>query len=456
MKLPADATIARFGFQDQAPDPFMVLDRNWHCAYINPIGAQQVGGDPQELVGRGAWELFPEAVGGPSWRAYERAMNQGESVLAEEYFVALRRWFEVRVYPIDIGIAVHFIDVTDRKQTEVALRESEERFRELGTHSRDVIWIVGVKPQRILYVSPALERTYRMNRAELYADPLAWKSRVHPEDRRRIYEAWDEACISGTFEAEYRVVRPDGSICWLSDLLTPVRDASGELITLSGVSRDVTEQKRLERAVMEVADRERRSLGADLHDGLGQELTGIALMIGALAQSFKQRGLQVSQEFAQLEMPIKHAIETCRAIAHGLSPLGYASGGLVGALQQLARLHSGRAGAPEVRFEAVSQAPLRLPPDALDQLFRITQEAVTNALRHARARRIDIRLAIEPAVVRLQIQDDGIGFAPKTARTGGMGLEILQFRSGLIGAHLSIGAGADGGILVSVECPQSP
>jgi PAS domain-containing protein len=94
VKLPADATLARFGFQDQAPDPFMVLDRNWHCTYINPIGAQQLGGVPQALVGRLIWELFPESVGGPSWRAYERAMNQGESVLAEEYFAALRRWFE--------------------------------------------------------------------------------------------------------------------------------------------------------------------------------------------------------------------------------------------------------------------------------------------------------------------------------------------------------------------------
>jgi PAS domain S-box-containing protein len=456
VNLPADTTLARFGFQDQAPDLFMVLDRNWRCAYINPIGAQQIGGVPEELIGREVREFFPEGVSGPTWRAYERAMNQGESVLAEEYFAALRRWFEVRVYPVDIGIAVHFVDVTDRKLTEVALRESEERFRELGTHSRDVIWIVALNPQRILYCSPALEPMWGMAPAELYADPLAWKPRVHPEDQRRINEAWDEACVSGTFEAEYRVVRPDGSIRWLSDLLTPVRNASGELISLSGVSRDVTEQKRLERAVMEVADRERRSLGADLHDGLGQELTGIALMIGALAQSSKKRGPHNSQEFAQLEAPIKHAIETCRAIAHGLSPLGYASGGLIGALQQLARLQADRAGAPAVRFKAETLAPLRLLPDALDQLFRIAQEGVSNALRHSRARRIDIRLAIEPALVRLQIQDDGIGLAPKTAGAPGMGLKILQYRSALIGARLSIGAGASGGTLVGVECPQPP
>jgi PAS domain S-box-containing protein len=456
VKSPADTTATRFGFLDQARDPFIVLDRNWRCAYINPIGAHQVGRPPEELIGQGIWDLFPEAVGGPTWRAYYRAVNHGESVLTEEYFAALGLWFEVRVYPIDIGIAVHFIDVTDRKRTEAALRESEERFRELGTHSHDVIWIVAVNPVRVLYVSPALERMWGMSPADLYADSSAWKPRVHPEDQQRIYEAWDEACTSGMFEAEYRIVRPDGSICWLSDLLTPARNALGEVIGLGGVSRDVTGRKRLERAVMESADRERRSLGADLHDGLGQELTGIALMIGALARSFKKRNLRAAQELARLEVPIRHAIETSRAIAHGLSPLGYASGGLVGALQEMARLHGERAGAPKVRFDAVTLAPLRLPPDALDHLFRIAQEAVTNARRHAKAQRIDIRLQIEPAVVRLQVQDDGVGFAPKAARATGMGLEILQFRSTLIGARLSISAGAGGGILVGIECPQPP
>jgi signal transduction histidine kinase len=205
---------------------------------------------------------------------------------------------------------------------------------------------------------------------------------------------------------------------------------------------------------MDVTDRERRSLGADLHDGLGQELTGAALMIGALAQSYRQRGLPASEELARLEVTIRRAIETCRAIAHGLSPLGYASAGLVGALQEMAHLQEDSGPAAEVRFEAVTLAPLRLPPEALDHLFRIAQEAVTNAQRHANARRIDIRLETKPAAVRLQIQDDGIGFAPGSAGAPGMGLEIMQFRAALIGARLSISVRESGGVLIGVDCPQ--
>jgi PAS domain S-box-containing protein len=456
VKLPADSTAARFGFLDQAPHPFMVIDHDWCYAYINPIGAQQVGKLPDELIGRRIWDLFPGAVGGPAWCACYRAMDHRESVLAEEYYAAPGLWYEVCAYPIDIGIAAQFIDVTDRKRAEAALRGSEERFRELGTHSRDVIWIVGIDPVRILYVSPALERVWGLSPAELYADSQAWRPRVHPEDQRRIYAAWDEAATSGTFEAEYRIVRADGSICWLSDLLTPVHNAAGVIIGLSGVSRDVTERKRLERAVMDVTDRERRSLGADLHDGLGQELTGAALMIGALAQSCRQGGLPTAEELARLEVTIRRAIETCRAIAHGLSPLGYASAGLVGALQEMARLQEDRGSAAEVRFEAVTLAPLRLSPVALDHLFRIAQEAVTNAQRHARARRIDIRLEINPAVVRLQVQDDGAGFEPGSASSAGMGLEIMQYRSALIGARLSISVRENGGVLIGVDCPQPP
>jgi|SRR5208282_2017721 len=102
----------------------------------------------------------------------------------------------------------------------------------------------------------------------------------------------------------------------------------------------------------------------------------------------------------------------------------------------------------------IEGAPLRLPADALDNLFRIAQEAVTNARRHGRPKAIHVTLNIQPMTLRLDIQDDGVGLSRQTTQSTGMGIRIMQFRAANIGARLSIRSGEHSGTLVSVECPQ--
>jgi signal transduction histidine kinase len=101
-------------------------------------------------------------------------------------------------------------------------------------------------------------------------------------------------------------------------------------------------------------------------------------------------------------------------------------------------------------------APIRLGADALDNLYRISQEAVANARRHGRARSIKVTLHIQPTLVRLDILDDGVGMPKAATDSGGIGLKIMKFRASTIGARLVIGPGPHGGTLVSVVCPQLP
>jgi PAS domain S-box-containing protein len=218
-------------------------------------------------------------------------------------------------------------------------------------------------------------------------------------------------------------------------------------------ARDITEQRRLERAVLEAADGEQRRLGHDLHDGLGQELTGISILAAALAGEEAKAGRPAAEPLRQLEALSRRAIATCRAVARGLSPLGYARGGLIEALEEMVNLQRDGFGA-NARFEAIIVAPLRLAADAADHLYRIAQEAVSNARRHSEATAIEVTLDVQPASVRLEVVDNGVGLARPTSGASGMGLRIMQYRASLIGARLSVGPGEHGGTLVACECSQ--
>jgi PAS domain S-box-containing protein len=132
-----------------------------------------------------------------------------------------------------------------RQQAEAKLRESEERFQQLAAKSSEGFWFVAVNPLRILYVSPGLERIWGLPASKFYEDPGKLAVSIHSKDQSRVRDAWG-ACFAGRssqFEIEYRVLRPDGSLRWVLDGGTPIRDESGEIVRVSGVVRDITERK---------------------------------------------------------------------------------------------------------------------------------------------------------------------------------------------------------------------
>jgi len=147
------------------------------------------------------------------------------------------------------------------------------------------------------------------------------------------------------------------------------------------------------------------------------------------------------------------AIRSCRATTRGLSPLNFAQGSLAELLNEMTRLQRDSFGI-DTRFELTEAAPLKLGRDVLDNLYRISQEAVANARRHSQAQSIKVALNIQPRTVRLDVLDNGIGLLQAPASETGMGLKIMQFRAKLIGARLTISPGEHGGARVTVECQQ--
>lgn len=219
---------------------------------------------------------------------------------------------------------------------------------------------------------------------------------------------------------------------------------------------DVTERKRLEREILEIADREQQRIGSDLHDGLGQELTGIALLLRGIAAQLDKAGQPLERDVEEVIGLVNGAIETTRSLARGLSPISAEGGGLVVALKALTARCRERYGIPVEFHDAAGAASERLDEDAATHLYRIAQEALTNVARHGIAASAAIRLGRLPGGKGLQlvIEDDGCGFEPHPLRASeGLGLKIMRYRAQLLGGDLAVESSPGSGTRVCCELP---
>jgi PAS domain S-box-containing protein len=137
-------------------------------------------------------------------------------------------------------------DITERKQTEEALLESEERFRQMAETIQDVFWVIDFSVPRILYVSPAYEQVWGRSRDELYSDYCNWLKNIHPQDQQKVLKSISPSQQQSFAEIEYRILRPDNSIRWIRDRGFPLRDRSGEIKQVIGVAQDITARKQIE------------------------------------------------------------------------------------------------------------------------------------------------------------------------------------------------------------------
>ena len=231
-----------------------------------------------------------------------------------------------------------------------------------------------------------------------------------------------------------------------------IRDPSGHIVGVASIGEDVTEHRLLERELLESSARERRHLAAELHDGLGQNLYAASLLTRSLAITARKDMLPIKEDLTQLASVIDASMETCHQLAHGLSPLAEIRGGFIGALQDLTSMPTN--GGPEVALSIVGGAPLQIDTVSLDHLFRLAQEAVTNALKHAEATLIQVKLDIQAARVTLTVVDDGIGLPLQPISSDRLGLRLMRYRADMIHAKLAITRIEPHGTRITCECAQ--
>lgn len=296
-------------------------------------------------------------------------------------------------------------------------------------------------------MNPAAERTFGFKAQEVLGKNV---SILMPAPYRELHDGYLANYLS-TGRAKIigigrEVVgrRKDGSVFPMDLAVSEVRLADRRLFT--GFVRDISERKRLEQEILEISEQERRRIGQDLHDGLCQHLAGIELMSQVLDQKLQRRSKADANRAADIAGHVREAIAQTRALARGLAPVTLESEGLESALRELA------AGTEKVfgvacRVESTAPAP-NLGTATATHLYRIAQEAVSNAIRHGKATEILIRLASEGEAVLLSVGDNGVGMSKGAQEGRGMGLRIMRYRAGMVGGELSLKSNGSAGLVV--------
>ncbi len=210
----------------------------------------------------------------------------------------------------------------------------------------------------------------------------------------------------------------------------------------------------LDEKMLAIGEEERRRVGQELHDDVGQQLTGVAYSVDLLEDSLASQERPEAAEASTVRQQLSDAIARVRDLSHGLYPVRLGAGGLVASLTELAEgvsAHRGVACAIEA-----GGAPAIGDERTAIQLYRIAQEAVSNALKHARASRICIRLRHHEGRAILEVQDDGVGLPSDPTRGRGLGLHIMRYRAENIGGRLEAFATPEGGTLVRCSLAGPP
>ena len=230
--------------------------------------------------------------------------------------------------------------------------------------------------------------------------------------------------------------RKDGRPIHVSQTISPIEDARGRPIGVSIIARDITERKNLEREVLEITSREQQRIGRDLHDSLGQELTGLSYLAKSLVQKLAAAGSSQGEMAQTIMAGVGRALREVRSAVQGLVPVEVDAAGFMVALEKLVADTRNRCGI-DCRIE--SPEDVSIDDNVLaTHLYRIVQEAINNAVKHAHARQIVVRPESHDGTLKVTIEDDGVGIAEQAARNGGMGLKIMQYRAGVIDATLDV------------------
>ena len=215
---------------------------------------------------------------------------------------------------------------------------------------------------------------------------------------------------------------------------------------------EITQRKKLEKEVLEISTQEQRRIGQELHDRLGQELTGLSYLAKSLLQRLQAKGLKEAQTAADLARGIPHALGQVQTIVKGLVPLEIGLEDLVLPLRALTANLEERTG---ISCRLEGDRPVQIgDSNSAVQLYHIAQEAVTNAVKHAEARHIVVTLKADPSQIVLEVRDDGVGIPPDAEKASGSGLQIMRYRARAIGGALDVQQPTGGGTLVTCTLPQ--
>lgn len=483
---------------DAVPQLIWTNEGGGKADYFNQRWYEYSGLTFEESVGRG-WQAIVHPSDAPTSVArWKRALAAGK-VFETEYRLRAKkgeyRWFIGRNVPLHdaagrvtswFGTAT---DVHDLKRAEQELRASEERFRLLVEGARDYAMFLLDPANVITFWNAGAERVFGWTQKEAIGQSGAII--FTPEDRKKgeVEKEINGALTDGRALDRRFHVRKDRSRFWADGVLMRLDDEGGTLRGFAKVARDATDHRRiedelahardemeqrvvertrelvainrelestmgqrqeLERELLEVSERERRRIGEDLHDMVCQELTATALFLKSTATRIAAENLAAAKTLEESAQTVNRNVVIARELARGLQAVELTASGLKNALRGLAATACDNSG---IKCHVKVARGVHVPDDTVAlHLYRIAQEAVTNAVKHSGAKNVLITLDRNKTHTCVSVQDDGKGFAVKK-RGKGLGLHMMRYRANALGGELKIERRRSGGMDITCVIP---
>ncbi|MGA2490572.1 MAG: PAS domain S-box protein, partial [Anaerolineales bacterium] len=444
-----------------------LVDTNGILIASNDKFAERMRFTTENVAGISMYDLLPEEVLMARKIPFDQVIGSGKPIT----FIDTREgtWFENSMYPVQdesgkvVSVAVFARDITEQRKVTEALRSSEEQYRTLAETAHDLIFIIN-REDCIQYVNSFGAKFLGKEPLELVGQPRA---RFFPSDTNQ--HQGDH--IQHVFRTGEAYASEDANTflahtIWLNTWLVPLKDASGEVTSVLGISRDLTERKiaeqELQRArnlleervaertqelsasqeklraltaqTIQAQEEERRSIARELHDDAGQALITLKFGLAAIESALPETHSSASQRLADAMKIIDQTNAHIRSLAHNLRPPVLEIGGIHLSLQDYCREQSERTQIP-IYYQGV-EIP-GLPDEIGISLFRFVQEALTNILKHAHATEVKIRLQYKKGEISLSVSDNGRGM-DKTLQPDGMGLLGIRERLSLFNGRLEI------------------
>jgi two-component system, NarL family, sensor histidine kinase UhpB len=477
----AEERLANFQrFVDAATQGFGMADEEGNIVFVNPFMARLYGAQrPEDVIGNHISRYYPPDYIPRRKREILPALRRGEPWQGEQRLVFPDGQLHPTIHTVFPVLdangdfyrtAVVITDITELRQAEAALRQSyedlrksEERYDLVVRGAGVGVWDWDLLTGKVYY-SSRWKELLGYDEDEIGEGVEEWASRLHPHEREWIIQAQDDffAGPDMTASVEYRLRHRNGSYRWIVAHVLVVRDPAGKVIRLVGSHGDITNRKLAEeqvrkeeralRRMVQASDHERRLITYELHDGVAQQVMGAKMLLGSLKTQTAQLPKIAADAYDEGMEALSRAAFELRRVMNWLRTPVLDKFGVADAIDDVAAQLRLLPETPPIEYHQ-AVAFERLEPTLENSLFRIAQEAMTNACRHSRSEKIQVQLVQDGDQVTLEVRDWGIGFDPQTVARNCFGLDGIRERVRILGGELMIASRPGEGTVIRATFP---
>lgn len=485
-------SLAWIGLVDEATESVVPVvyagEENKYLSEIKPISIKDIPeghGPTGQAIRNGQYYICNDIEADPAmdpWkdaalsRGYRSSMSlpiikSGKVVGAFSFYAPVKNFFDDSEIALleeatgDVAFALEVFEKEEmRRKAEQGIVESERRYHTLAE----------VSPVGIFHTDAAGSTTYVNPRwcqisGITYEKAMGngWFEAVHPDDRDMLRRNWEEATRHQQVSvSEYRFVRPNGSTAWVIGQAIPERDADGAIVGYVGTTTDITDRKLAEKEMEEssqklrqltthllnIREEERKRIGREIHDELGQQLTAIKMDISWIAKKTDPSQEAFKTKLQNVIALLDGGNQSIRRILNELRPVILDDYGLLEALRWQAQQFTANTHIPVAM--TASESDMKIPEEISTCIFRIFQEALTNITRYAKATQVKVSLDIDSDSVLLNIEDNGLGFDTELTKTKkSFGILGMKERVASLNGRFDLSSVPGNGTRISIHIP---